>query len=448
MPGQADGIPPPVETGGLLPDYYEFDEAQHLRIDSMKRNLLIITPDYPDSTDTYVGGIFIKNFVDTIKPYFQEIVVVAPVLFSGRVMPNDRLCRDYQYDNVSVFYPRCLFLPRCLPLPGVTNRSKLSFDTRPYVVERLLRKLGKRFDLIHAHFTWPSAYIGVMLKDKLKIPVITTIHEDPAWLSEENNMNHPLIQKAWLNSDAVLRANTYDIPILQNYNEKVLRISNGFSTIFRPMDSRACRTELGLPENRRIILSVGNLEVIKGHRHLIPAIRNIVREYPDLLCVIVGNGPQRAALEKQIVDEGLSEHVMLAGNKPHNEIPLWMNACDLFVLPSLNESFGIVQIEAMACGKPVIATNTPGSREIIVSDRHGLFCQPGDEDDLAEKICIGLEKDWNREEILQFAEKFSWDRIAGDILRIYDTAIHQYHEPGRATEEVVTPIPTGSSSHP
>lgn len=414
----------------------------------MKRNLLIITPDYPDSTDTYVGGIFIKDYVDAVKPFFQEIVVVAPVLFSGGIMPNDRLCRDYRYDNVSVFYPRCLFLPRCLSLPGITNRSKLSFDTRPHVVERLLGKLGKKFDLIHAHFTWPSAYIGVMLKEKLKIPVITTIHEDPAWLSEENDMDHPLIQKAWLNADAVLRANIYDISTLQIYNANVFRVPNGFSTIFRPMDQTTCRRTLELPEKRRIVLTVGNLETIKGHRYLLSATKSIISVYPDLLCVIVGNGPQRAALEQQIADDGLSGHVMLAGNRPHTEIPLWMNACDLFVLPSLNESFGIVQIEAMACGKPVIATNTPGSREIIASDKHGLFCRPADEEDLAEKIQIGLQKDWNQKEILQFAKKFSWERVVGEILQIYDTAIHEYYRLGRATEEIVTSIPTGSSSHP
>jgi teichuronic acid biosynthesis glycosyltransferase TuaC len=414
----------------------------------MKSNLLIITPDFPDSTDTYVGGIFIKNFVDTVRSHFSEIVVVAPVLFSGKLIPNDRLCKDYQYDNVSVYYPRCLFLPRCLHLPGITNRAKLSFDTRPYVVERLLRKLGKKFDLIHAHFTWPSAYIGVMLKEKLKIPVITTIHEDPAWLSEEDNMNHPLVQKAWLNADALLRANTYDVSTLQNYNVNVYRVPNGFSTIFRPIDRTACRRALGLPEDRRIVLSVGNLEIIKGHRYLLSAIKSIISEHPDLLCIIVGNGPQKAALEQQIIDEGLFDHVMLAGNKPHTEIPLWMNACDLFVLPSLNESFGIVQIEAMACGKPVIATNTPGSREIIASDKLGLFCQPENEEELAEKIRMGLQMDWDREEILQFAEKFSWENVAGDILRVYDTAIHECHGLGRATGEIVTPIPTRSSSRP
>ncbi len=412
-----------------------------------RRNLLIITPDFPDSTDTYIGGIFVKNFVDTIKPYFQEIVVVAPVLFSGKLMLNDRLCKYYHYDNVSVFYPRCLFLPRRLNLPGITNRSKLSFDTRPYVVERLVKRLGKRFDLIHAHFTWPSAYVGVTLKEKLKIPVITTIHEDPTWLSEENNMDHPYIQKAWLNSDVILRANTYDASTLKNYNEKVFQIPNGFSTIFRPMNQATCRAALKLPENRRILLSVGNLEVIKGHRYLLSAIQDVVREHSDLLCIVVGNGPERAALERQIADKGLLEHVMMVGGKPHCEIPFWMNACDLFVLPSLNESFGVVQIEAMACGKPVVATDTPGSRGIIISDRHGLLCRPGDKDDLAEKIRTGLQKNWNCNDVLQFIEPFSWVRIAEDILRIYDTEIRNCQSLGKATDESTSSIPAASSSH-
>ena len=404
----------------------------------MKRNLLIITPDFPDSTNTYTGGIFIKNFVDTVRSCFQDIVVVAPVFFSGGLMPNDRLCKDYRYDNVSVFYPRCLFLPRCLGLPGITNRSKLAFDTRPYVVERLVRRLGRTFDIIHAHFTWPSAHIGVTLKERLNIPVVTTIHEDPVWLSEEIEMDHPLIQGAWMNSDAILRANTYDIDRLKTYNTKVFRVSNGFSAIFRPMDRTACRAALRLPDDRCILLSVGNLEAIKGHRYLVSAIRNIVSEHPNVLCVIVGSGPERAALEKQIVEEGLSEYVMMAGGKPHDEIPLWMNACDLFVLPSLNESFGVVQIEAMACGRPVVATDTPGSREIIVSDRHGLVCQPGNEGDLAEKIRVGLQKDWDCEEIREFAESYSWDRIAGDVLRIYDTAIHEDRMKRQATDRDTT----------
>lgn len=110
---------------------------------------------------------------------------------------------------------------------------------------------------------------------------------------------------------------------------------------------------------------------------------------------------------------------MLAGGKPHSEISLWMNACDLFVLPSLRESFGIVQIEAMACGKPVVATRNGGSEELIKNGVNGLLVEPGNAYDMAEKIKISLEKDWNNNEIVSYANNFKWDKVCQKILNIY-----------------------------
>ena len=96
-----------------------------------------------------------------------------------------------------------------------------------------------------------------------------------------------------------------------------------------------------------------------------------------------------------------------------------MNACDLFVLPSLRESFGIVQIEAMACGKPIVATRNGGSEEIVISDEFGLLAEPANPDDLAEKILMALNRKWDPEMISRYAEQFTWENIVEDIVRIY-----------------------------
>ena len=111
--------------------------------------------------------------------------------------------------------------------------------------------------------------------------------------------------------------------------------------------------------------------------------------------------------------------VKLLGSIPGDILPLWMNACDLFVLPSLSESFGVVQIEAMACGKPVVSARNRGSEEVVISEEHGLLVEPADPGDLAEKILVALDREWDRERILGYAERFTWENIAKDITRIY-----------------------------
>ena len=116
-------------------------------------------------------------------------------------------------------------------------------------------------------------------------------------------------------------------------------------------------------------------------------------------------------------------HVKLAGGRPHNEILIWMDACDLFVLPSLSESFGVVQIEAMACGKPVVSTYNGGSEEIITSEDYGLLCEPANSEELAEKILIALDKEWDCDEIGKYAEQFTWENITEEIVSVYKSVI-------------------------
>ena len=99
------------------------------------------------------------------------------------------------------------------------------------------------------------------------------------------------------------------------------------------------------------------------------------------------------------------------------------DATNLFVLPSLSLSIGVVQIEAMACGVPVVATRNGGSEEIIISEDYGLLCEPANPEDLAEKILIALEKEWDREKIRKYAEQFTWDNIAKKVVEVYEEVL-------------------------
>lgn len=374
--------------------------------------LLILTPSYPDQDDTFVGDTFVKSLVVELQQYFKNIVVISPIFQSYGYFKKDKLCKNYSYDNVEVYYPRCVYIP-------IFWLSRILMDNRLQMVERCIEEHHLHFDLIHAHFTWPSGYISARLKEKYEKPVITTIHENGDWFDQEVAMNHPLINTAWSSADALIRVNRKDVPILKRYNEQVYSIPNGFSPMFHPIDTAVARGQLGLLGDSKIIFTLGALIKRKGFNYLIDAMKQVCNQRKDVLCFIGGAGPEKGNLQGQIDRLGLGKKVRLFGSVPGDQLTLWMNACDLFVLPSLNEGNPTVMFEALGCGKPFVGTRVGGVPEVISSDDYGLLIEPADPEDLAEKILVALAREWNREAILAYAQRFTWRNITNQLISIY-----------------------------
>jgi glycosyltransferase involved in cell wall biosynthesis len=208
-------------------------------------------------------------------------------------------------------------------------------------------------------------------------------------------------------------------------------IPNGYSEEeIYPVPVEIARARLNIPLNRRVLLSIGNLEEYKGHKYLIQAMKKVVERYPDAVLYIVGKGSLEGELRSLSQTLGLEGHVILAGGgKPREEIPLWINACDVFVLPSLHESFGIVQIEAMACGKPVVATRNGGSEDIVVNSDIGMLIEPANVDALADAIATAIRRKWDAYTIIQYSRRFRWGVIAERIFAVYNSCdAHNFHD--------------------
>lgn len=377
-----------------------------------EKRLLIITSTYPNHDNTFIGEVFVKNQVESLKKYFKEIIVIAPVLFSFKLRQYDKLCEDYAYDNVKVYYPRCFYIP-------IFYFNKILIDNRFQVIKSVIENENIKFDLIHAHFTWPSAYVAAKLKEIYHKPVVVTIHENSGWFQKEVEMNYPLINFAWENADALIRVNKKDIPVLKKYNKNVFSIPNGFSSSIQPLQQNKCRKVLKLPEKKKIIFSLGWLIERKGFNYLVDAMREIVDRRKDVLCVIGGSGPEKNKLQRQIARLKLTDYVKLVGQiKPEN-VGLWMNACDIFVLPSLGEGNPTVMFEALGVGLPFIGTNVGGVSEIIGSEEYGLVCSPANIKELTDKIMAALDKKWDREKIKEYGSQFTWDNVAKQIVEIY-----------------------------
>ena len=141
------------------------------------------------------------------------------------------------------------------------------------------------------------------------------------------------------------------------------------------------RRRLSLPQDRLQILFVGLLAPVKGLDILIEALRLVGDGEAD--CLLVGTGPMEEQLRRAAAAAGIAERVRFVGAQPSGEIPAWLNAADLLVLPSLSEGRPNVVVEAQACGLPVLATRVGGTPELIEHGETGLLVESGDPEALA-----------------------------------------------------------------
>ncbi len=390
----------------------------------MAKNLLVICNSFPDKGNTYAGGIFIKDQIKYLERDFDNIYVVAPVAYGvERLRGTNHL--DYEFDNVKVYFPKYINSP----IFWYRGRSAwLNLESR--VILSLIKREGLNFDLMHAHFTWPSGAVAARLKETYPVPLVITEHTSSTFHNAISSRDR-VFEDAWCMADRIIRVNPCDAHLFDLANvprDKVAPIANGFDRkMFYPMESRSCKDVLSLEQDKKVLLSVGNLySKVKGHRFLIEAVSRLAEARKDILCVIIGEGKLRGALERQIHDLGLSRLVVLPGGRPHDEIPLWINASDIFVLPSLEEGNPTVMFEALGCGKPFVGTRVGGVPGVIVSEDHGLLVNPADSVDLAEKISIALDREWDQEAIARYSERYTWENIAEEILGVYRQVVTEH----------------------
>ena len=381
------------------------------------KNLLVLAPDYPDEHNRMIGSLFVKEQVVHLSKHFDNVYVIAPVLKAFGLTAQSQYCKNYKIGNISVFFPSCLFYPRAINLFPVSNYTKLSFDNRYSVIRKTIKENNLKFDLIHSHMTFPATYAACKLKEEYKVPVVATIHEDSGWLAEEICMNHKKINYAWENADVIIRVNRSEIPLLVQYNKDVRYVPNGFTETYTPLNQLLCRDGLNLNQDQKFIFTYGSMDERKGFQTLIKAMHHL-REY-NIKCYISGRGPYKPYLQKFIDQYNLHNKVKLLNFMSDIAVCNWINASDLFVFPSLKESFGITQVNAMACGVPVIASTNIGSQEVICRGC-GLLYPVGDDESLARSILAGIDCHWDHKSIRKYAElHYSWNTIANQLMNIY-----------------------------
>jgi N-acetyl-alpha-D-glucosaminyl L-malate synthase BshA len=323
------------------------------------------------------------------------------------------------------------------------NRYSTSFKilNRNISLSMLLEssRIKCNLDLIHIHVGHsPMDVLAPLLYlKKNNTPMVVTSHAD---IGSYGGAPRKLIYSFYYNLliDRILsHADIITSPsrayacesILRKYKEKVVVIPNGINlNDFNLRYSKdECRRILNLHTMRKIILFVGGLEPRKAPDILIKAMAKVVKSASDSELVIVGTGSMEKVLKNLVRSLGISEHVRFTGFVKNNEKVLYYRSADVFVLPSLYEIFGIVNLEAMACGVPIVASKVGGISEVIKSGVNGLLVPPRDVDALADAIMYLLENEVIRKRMGENAKvivkAYSWEKIAKMYEEIYRSVV-------------------------
>jgi len=383
-------------------------------------NLLVICNTFPDESDNYIGGIFIKDQLSCLSKYFNNIFVVVPAPLSITTLRKIPL-KDYNLGNIHVHFVKYVDFP-----PSYFYFRDLWVKRETGQILAFIQKNNITFDLIHAHNTWRSGRVAVELKKIFKCPVVLTEHTSNV-LYAATQRRDSQFEKTWKACDAIIRVNSKDTHLFEQggvSNEKIHSIPNGFKNdLFYPVDTLDAKEKVGILNDKKVLLSVGALLPTKGYPYMFKALKQVIEAGSDVHYCIVGSGKLKGTLKKQVSEVGISNYVTFVGGKPHGEIATWMNACDLFVLPSLNEGNPTVMFEALGCGKPFVGTKVGGVPEVIASDTYGLLVESADPEDLAEKILVALDREWDRGVILAYAERYTWENIAKEIVGVYEQVL-------------------------
>jgi glycosyltransferase involved in cell wall biosynthesis len=329
------------------------------------------------------------------------------------------LAPELDFDGIRAIYPRYPLIPRV---------SERFHDRLMYWgVKRKISALhrSQRFDLINAHWLYPDGVVAARLGAHLGIPVVLTALgcdvndelEDPVKRAHVLAATRAAAAVTAVSQTLADRLEAVGVP-----REKLHVIPNGVDTIrFAPSDRDASRRELGLSD-APLVVCVSRLSHEKGVDILVDAARALHSRAPAARVAIVGNGTEHAALERQIKAAGLSDVVRLVGAVRHEAVPRWMSAADVVCMPSRREGHPNAAMEALACGRPLVASRA-GALTSLVTAARGITVEPGDSAALGEALAVALTHSWDAAAIAGSVRDDSWARAAQGYVRVYREAI-------------------------
>jgi teichuronic acid biosynthesis glycosyltransferase TuaC len=319
-----------------------------------------------------------------------------------------------QRHGLDVHHPRFLALPRL----GLWTTPASLYATARRALGRMQAE-GFDFDVLDGHYLYPDGVVALRLGRHFNKPVVLTARGSDVSQLPGYGVARRAIREAIAGADALIAVSEglkEGLMALGAAPDRVTVLRNGVDlALFRPVaDRAAARAALGLGPGP-VMLSVGLLIPRKGHHHVIASLPALQGH----TLLILGEGPERAALEAQARALGVADRVRMPGAVPHAALPAHYAAADVMVLASSREGWANVLLEAMACGTPVVASPAWGCREAVRAPEAGLVLDEVTHGAIADGVRRLLHTPPDRAATRRYAEAFGWEETTQGQLDLF-----------------------------
>jgi glycosyltransferase involved in cell wall biosynthesis len=381
--------------------------------------VLVFTNLYPSEVEPTLGTYNKSTFTALAK--YAEVRVIAPIRAWARWKRPDLIVNPLVETIEGV---EATFAPYwSLPTVWWMHAGGMYLSARPFV-KRLKKEFP--FDVVVGAWAYPDAVAASLLAEEAGVPLVTSVLGSD--VNEFPNLFglKPQIRWGFRRAQRVLsvsRAIRERVIELGARPDRCVVQHNGVDGArFAIRDRQAARKAVGIDHDRPVIGYVGNIRPEKGSDVLVEAMGRLVNDLKDKSAElwIVGSGEIEADVKARVAALGLGDRVRFPGRQRHEAIPQWMNAFDVFCLPSRREGCPNVLLEALASGKPVVASRVGGIPELL-GPHNGIMVPSEDPAALARGMADALARRWDPAALRDSVEFLSWDAVA----RTYDSMLRE-----------------------
>jgi glycosyltransferase involved in cell wall biosynthesis len=379
-----------------------------------------------------VFGTFVSNYATALTEIGHTVKVISPVPFvpffikkSHRWYGFKKIPFKSRHGNLEIYHPRFFSIPG---RKFFHIRGELLYYSAKKFYDSFLAK--NSFDIIHAHQIIPDGVAGSILSRKYKLPLVITVHGDDLYRS---------IPQSFLNLQKIQKVlGSVKMVGLVSLKLKELFTSYGFNlpedrikVIYNGVNIPSSIPDVKWPDNQQHairILSVGHSIERKGFHLVMEALTTLNQKYNNIFYYIIGDGVDFDFFRAQAEFHGISDITYFLGRKKNDEVFGYLKHADIFILPSWDEAFGVVYLEAMAMKLPIIATESEGFSEVIHHGKNGYLVKSKSVEQITNVLNTLISNSELRKQVGDLGyqtiiNKFSWEKNAREYEKVFDELI-------------------------